>query len=54
VGKMSVVEELINPPEKVSSEHDLSQFLCGEPALDDWLLEDVPSRMKRVVPRAHT
>jgi hypothetical protein len=37
VGKMSVVEELINPPENVSSEHDLSQFLCGEPALDDWL-----------------
>jgi len=34
---MSVVEELINPPEKVSSKHDLSQFLCGEPALDDWL-----------------
>ncbi len=29
--------ERINPPEKLSSEHDLSQFCCGEPALDAWL-----------------
>ncbi|HUK24077.1 MAG TPA: GNAT family N-acetyltransferase [Terriglobales bacterium] len=24
-------------PEKISSRHDLSQFQCGEPALDGWL-----------------
>jgi GNAT superfamily N-acetyltransferase len=34
---MSVGEERINPPEKLSSEHDLSQFHCGELTLDDWL-----------------
>jgi len=27
----------IGSPEKISSRHDLSQFHCGEPALDDWL-----------------
>jgi len=27
----------IKPPEKLSSKHDLSQFRCGEPTLDDWL-----------------
>ncbi len=27
----------INPPEKLSTEHDLSAFNSGEPALDDWL-----------------
>jgi GNAT superfamily N-acetyltransferase len=27
----------ISPPEKLSSIHDLVQFHCGEPALDDWL-----------------
>lgn len=25
------------PPEKLSAEHDLSGFDCGEPTLDDWL-----------------
>jgi GNAT superfamily N-acetyltransferase len=34
---MSVGEERINRPEKLSSEHDLSQFHCGELTLDDWL-----------------
>src|SRR5271155_5336718 len=24
-------------PEKLRAEHDLSEFQCGEPALDDWL-----------------
>src|ERR1700751_5254022 len=37
MGQMSAGEEPINPPEKLSSEHDLSQFHCGEPTLDDWL-----------------
>jgi len=27
----------VNPPEKLSADHDLSQFQCGEPTLDDWL-----------------
>lgn len=37
MGQMSAAEERINPPEKLSSEHDLAQFDCGEPTLDDWL-----------------
>jgi len=27
----------IGPPERLSTAHDLSQFDCGEPALDEWL-----------------
>ena len=27
----------MNPPQKLSVGHDLSQFSCGEPTLDDWL-----------------
>ena len=27
----------VGPPEKLSADHDLSQFQCGEPTLDDWL-----------------
>jgi len=27
----------IRAPEKLNSEHDLSQFYCGETTLDDWL-----------------
>jgi predicted N-acetyltransferase YhbS len=27
----------ISPPEKLSGEHDLSAFDCGEPVLNDWL-----------------
>ena len=34
---MSAGERRINPPEKLSSEHDLLDFRCGEPTLDDWL-----------------
>jgi GNAT superfamily N-acetyltransferase len=30
------IEEL-SAPEKLSQAHDLAQFLCGEPELDDWL-----------------
>lgn len=37
MGQMNAGEERINPPERLSSEHDLSQFRCGEPTLDDWL-----------------
>jgi len=32
-----VTQKRINPPEKLRSEHDLSEFKCGEPTLDDWL-----------------
>ena len=28
----------ISTPEKLTAAHDLSQFLCGEPELDDWLM----------------
>jgi GNAT superfamily N-acetyltransferase len=34
VGK---VAGTISPPEKLTPEHDLSQFQCGEPELGDWL-----------------
>ena len=34
---MKSTGDRINPPQKLSSEHDLSQFRCGEPTLDDWL-----------------
>jgi GNAT superfamily N-acetyltransferase len=34
---MSGATDRITPPEKLTSEHDLSQFRCGEPTLDDWL-----------------
>jgi GNAT superfamily N-acetyltransferase len=27
----------LSPPEKLRAEHDLSEFNCGEPSLDDWL-----------------
>jgi GNAT superfamily N-acetyltransferase len=30
-------EDRISAPEKLSLDHDLSQFACGEPNLDDWL-----------------
>ena len=32
-----MTQKRINPPEKLRSEHDLSEFKCGEPTLDDWL-----------------
>ena len=34
---MSAHSYRISAPEKLSPDHDLSQFDCGEPALDDWL-----------------
>ncbi|MGB9203789.1 MAG: GNAT family N-acetyltransferase [Terriglobales bacterium] len=27
----------LSPPEKLRADHDLSEFTCGEPSLDDWL-----------------
>jgi GNAT superfamily N-acetyltransferase len=35
VGKIDAIS--ISAPEKLTAAHDLSQFHCGEPALDDWL-----------------
>ena len=29
--------DAISPPQKLSAEHDISAFDCGEPALDAWL-----------------
>jgi GNAT superfamily N-acetyltransferase len=34
---MSPTDIRFTPPERLSSDHDLSQFQCGEPTLDDWL-----------------
>lgn len=34
---MSTHSDRISAPRKLSSDHDLSRFDCGEPALDDWL-----------------
>lgn len=34
---MSPSDDRFNPPEKLTPNHDLSRFQCGEPSLDDWL-----------------
>jgi GNAT superfamily N-acetyltransferase len=34
---MSTRTDRISAPQKLSLDHDLSQFHCGEPTLDDWL-----------------
>ncbi len=34
---MSRSDQPLNAPEKLRAEHDLSEFECGEPSLDDWL-----------------
>lgn len=34
---MSRESDRVSAPEKLSPSHDLSQFQCGEPALDDWV-----------------
>src|SRR5260370_1789115 len=30
-------DQPLSSPEKLRAEHDLSEFSCGEPSLDDWL-----------------
>lgn len=37
MGEVSKLAGHITAPEKLSAVHDLSQFHCGEPELDDWL-----------------
>jgi GNAT superfamily N-acetyltransferase len=34
---MSRNEQPLSPPEKLRADHDLSEFDCGEPVLNDWL-----------------
>jgi GNAT superfamily N-acetyltransferase len=34
---MSRGDRPLRPPEKLRAEHNLSEFNCGEPSLDDWL-----------------
>jgi GNAT superfamily N-acetyltransferase len=34
---MSPADIRLTPPEKLSPDHDLWRFQCGEPTLDDWL-----------------
>jgi GNAT superfamily N-acetyltransferase len=34
---MSRSDQPLRPPENLRADHDLSQFECGEPSLDDWL-----------------
>jgi GNAT superfamily N-acetyltransferase len=34
---MSRNDQPLSAPEKLRADHDLSQFECGEPSLDDWL-----------------
>ena len=35
--KRAVLEPALSAPEPLTSEHDVSVFDCGEPALNDWL-----------------
>ena len=37
MGQISGAKGEFSAPEKLTAAHDLSQFQCGEPALDDWL-----------------
>lgn len=37
LGQISTHSARISGPQKLSRDHDLSQFCCGEPTLDDWL-----------------
>lgn len=37
MGQISDADDRITPPEKLNGEHDIAQFHCGEPTLDDWL-----------------
>jgi len=37
VGEIDSADGGLSAPEKLNLSHDLSQFQCGEPALDEWL-----------------
>jgi GNAT superfamily N-acetyltransferase len=40
---MSSRDPMISAPEKLRADHDLSQFSCGEPSLDEWLRRALPN-----------
>src|SRR5690349_21333336 len=48
----------ISHPEPLTTEHDISQFACGEPSLDDWLrrraLQNQASGASRTYVVCHT
>lgn len=37
MGTVGGFDGRITPPERLSADHDLTQFSCGEPSLDHWL-----------------
>lgn len=37
MGTVADLSGRLTPPEKLSANHDLTQFSCGEPSLDHWL-----------------
>lgn len=37
MGQIDSADARLSVPEKLNLSHDLSQFQCGEPALDEWL-----------------
>ena len=37
MGQIDSADDRLCAPEKLNRSHDLSQFQCGEPALDEWL-----------------
>lgn len=37
MGQIDSADGRLSAPEKLNLSHDLSQFQCGEPALDEWL-----------------
>lgn len=37
MGAMSTGEPLLHPPAPITTAHDVSEFACGEPLLDQWL-----------------
>jgi GNAT superfamily N-acetyltransferase len=37
VGKINITEPPLRAPERLTPEHDLADFACGEASLDEWL-----------------
>jgi GNAT superfamily N-acetyltransferase len=50
---MTVDLSRLSPPEKLSTDHDLSGFDSGEPALDDWLRRRALHNEARGAPRTY-
>jgi GNAT superfamily N-acetyltransferase len=47
VGGVDASKVCISPPEKLTAEHELAQFCCGEPSLDQWLKTQALQNEKR-------